>query len=60
VILIAPKRATDRRLLGALQPLIGHIPVEAMRRANLTVDRDENKRSPAEAAHDLSLAVGLK
>jgi osmoprotectant transport system permease protein len=57
VILIAPKRTGDPRLRAALQPLIGKIPVEAMRRANLSVDRDQDKRSPAQAALDLADAL---
>ena len=60
VVLIAPRRAQDARLLGALRPLLGSIPVQAMRQANLTVDRDADKRSPAEAARALATAVGLK
>ena len=35
VLLIAPKRASDSKLLAALQPLLGHIDIEAMRAANL-------------------------
>lgn len=54
VVLIAPKRANDQRLIGALRPLIGAIPVERMREANLTVDRDTDKRTPAEAAKALA------
>jgi osmoprotectant transport system permease protein len=50
VLLLAPGRAGDVRLAGALSPLLGAIPVERMRRANLMVDRDEDKRTPAEAA----------
>jgi osmoprotectant transport system permease protein len=60
VILIAPKRVNDGRLSGALRPLIGKISVEAMRRANLSVDRDRDKRSPADAARDLEQGTGLK
>ncbi|HYE44366.1 MAG TPA: ABC transporter permease/substrate-binding protein [Caulobacter sp.] len=60
VILISPKRAKDRRLIGALQPLVGRIPVERMREANYAVDRDEGKVSPAEAADGLARAVGLR
>ncbi len=60
VVLIAPKRASDGRLIGALKPLIGKITVEAMRRANLSVDRDQDKRSPAAAARDLAQISGLK
>jgi len=48
VLLAAP--GTDRRVIDALRPLIGAIPVERMRRANLMVDRDADKRTPAEAA----------
>ena len=33
-----------------LRPLIGAIPVEAMRTANYSVDRDADKRTPVEAA----------
>jgi osmoprotectant transport system permease protein len=50
VILLAPGRAQDQRLLGALRPLLGSIAVDRMRRANLMVDRDADKRTPAEAA----------
>lgn len=59
VILVSPKRAHDRRLLAALQPLIGKIPVEAMRQANLTVDRDQDKLTPAQAAFALRRKLGL-
>ena len=59
VVLISPRRAGDARLKAALQPLIGRIPVEAMRQANLTVDRDQAKVTPAEAARTLSAALRL-
>jgi osmoprotectant transport system permease protein len=48
VLLAAP--GTNPRVLDALRPLIGAISVERMRRANLMVDRDADKRTPAEAA----------
>jgi osmoprotectant transport system permease protein len=35
ILLLAPKRAHDDALIAALQPLIGAIPVELMREANL-------------------------
>ena len=54
VILISPRRARDRRLIEALTPLIGAIPVERMRQANYAVDRDQGKVSPAEAARMLA------
>jgi osmoprotectant transport system permease protein len=59
VILLAPKRATDAVLRQALQPLVGAIRVEAMRVANYAVDRDDDKRSPAQAAEDLGRAIGV-
>jgi osmoprotectant transport system permease protein len=50
VILISPKRAHDQRLLAALRPLVAAIDVTAMRGANYSVDRDSDKRTPAQAA----------
>jgi len=50
VLLVAPRRAGEARFLTALSPLIGAFPVERMRQANLMVDRDTDKRTPAEAA----------
>jgi osmoprotectant transport system permease protein len=60
VVLISPKRAQDRRLVDALRPLIGKIPVEAMRAANYSVDRDVGKSTPAEAARGLEQRLGLQ
>jgi osmoprotectant transport system permease protein len=48
VLLAAP--GTNPRAIEALRPLIGAISVERMRQANLMVDRDADKRTPAEAA----------
>ena len=59
VLLISPRRAADDRFRGALQPLVGRIPVERMREANLTVDRDLDKLSPEQAAMRLARDVGL-
>jgi osmoprotectant transport system permease protein len=59
VVLISPKRAGDARLRAALAPLIGRIPVEAMRAANLSVDRDHDKLTPAQAAKALEAKLGL-
>ena len=58
VILVSPRRAKDERLLRALRPLVGRIPVEAMRQANLMVDRAEDKKSPDVAARALEKALG--
>jgi osmoprotectant transport system permease protein len=60
VLLVAPGRAADARLKRALQPMLGRIPLEAMRAANLSVDRDEDKRTPAQAARDLAARLGLE
>ena len=54
VLLLAPGRDRDRRLVRALRPMVGAIAVERMRQANLMVDRDTDKRSPAEAARWLA------
>ena len=59
VLLVSPKRAHDETLKRALRPLVGAIPVETMREANLMVDRDQDKRSPDEAARWLSSAARL-
>jgi osmoprotectant transport system permease protein len=58
VILVSPRRAHDARLLGALKPLIGAIPVGAMRAANYAVDRDTDKLTPAQAARALARPSG--
>ncbi len=50
VLLVTATRAGDRRFVEALRPLLGAISVERMRQANLMVDRDTDKRTPAEAA----------
>jgi osmoprotectant transport system permease protein len=59
VVLISPKRANDARLIGALKPLIGRIDVATMRAANLSVDRDRDKATPAQAAKALAAKLGL-
>ena len=53
VLLLSPRRADDRRLKAALQPLVGKIPVDVMRRANLSVARDKDKATPGQAARAL-------
>ncbi len=59
VLLLAPARRGDARLRAALAPLVGRIPVAAMRSANYLVDRDADKKSPEEAAAWLATRVGL-
>ena len=46
-----------KRLVAALKPLVGAIPVEKMREANYRVDRDNNKQSPADSARWLDNAI---
>ncbi len=58
LLLVSPARADDERFIEALSPLVGAIPVEAMREANYTVDRSEDKRTPAEAARELAARIG--
>jgi hypothetical protein len=58
VILLSPRNAGDGRMAEALKPLLGRIGIETMRRANLMVDRDSDKKTPAEAARWLLGALG--
>ncbi|MEA3003754.1 MAG: osmoprotectant transport system substrate-binding protein opuBD [Sphingomonadales bacterium] len=50
LLLVSPRRAQDAAFLAALRPLVGAVPIGRMRQANLMVDRDRDKKSPAEAA----------
>ena len=58
IILLAPQTGTDDALVGALEPLIGAIGVEAMREANYSVDRTEDKLSFERAAQRLAERIG--
>ena len=60
ILLVAPKRSGDERFNAALLPLIGRIPVEAMREANYMVDRDTDKATPEQAARWLEERLGLR
>jgi osmoprotectant transport system permease protein len=59
ILLLAPDRTRDARFVAALRPLLGRIPVEAMREANYMVDRDDAKASPDAAARWLEKRIGL-
>ncbi|MBI0475334.1 ABC transporter permease subunit [Sphingomonas sp. MA1305] len=59
LLLVAPSHTRDARLLAALRPLVGRIPVTAMREANYRVDRDADKDSPDAAARWLARRLGL-
>jgi osmoprotectant transport system permease protein len=58
ILLVAPARRQNARFLAALRPLIGAIPVAAMREANYMVDRDRNKATPEAAARWLASRIG--
>ena len=61
MLMLSPRIAGDKGVIAALQPLIGAISVEAMREANLAVDReDAKKQTPKMAAEGLAEASGLK
>ena len=59
IVLLSPPATRDEALSKALEPLIGRIDVSAMRAANYSVDRSENKLTPAEAAAVLARRAGL-
>ncbi|MGN6279679.1 MAG: glycine betaine ABC transporter substrate-binding protein [Sphingomonas sp.] len=50
ILMLSPAHADDAKMIAALKPLIGVIPVETMRQANYLVDRDADKKSPDQAA----------
>jgi osmoprotectant transport system permease protein len=50
LLMVHRDRLDDAALIAALRPLVGAIPVEAMRAANYSVDRTSDKASPAQAA----------
>lgn len=50
VLLLSPRAADTPAVVHALEPLIGALSVERMRRANQMVDRDDDKRTPEQAA----------
>jgi osmoprotectant transport system permease protein len=60
VLLLSRRAAADETLVAALRPLLNSISIERMRQANLMVDRDEGKSSPAEAASWLLSASTAK
>ncbi len=59
MILLSPSRADDGKFAAALKPLIGAINVADMREANYQVDREENKKTPEQAAIWLAEKIGL-
>lgn len=60
LLMLSPRIAGDAGVIAALTPLIGAISVEAMREANLAVDReDAGKLTPRQAAAELAKKAGL-
>ena len=57
VLLLAPKHADALR--GVLAPLVNSISLENMQRANLMVDRSDDKKTPAEAAAWLTKSTSV-
>lgn len=57
LVMVGPEAARDARLVTALRPLIGAIPVEAMRKANFMVDRHDDKATPDAAATWLAKVI---
>jgi len=50
MLLISPRRGHDEKLIAALKPLIGAIPVELMREANLRASNGGAQGSPPDVA----------
>lgn len=59
VLLLSPSAGRNEGIIAALEPLIGAIDVGAMREANYSVDREEDKLSFEEAARQLAERAGL-
>lgn len=60
MIMLSPRIAGNAGVVAALKPLLGAISVEAMREANMAVDReDAGKLTPKQAAEQLAKAAGL-
>jgi len=58
LLLVGPRAARDARLVAAVRPLVGAIPVDVMRKANFMVDREKDKSSPDAAARWLATTTG--
>jgi len=60
ILLVSPAHANDDGLLMALKPLLGAIDLATMQRANLMVDRPDDKLSPQQAARWLEKKITPK
>ncbi|WP_164116236.1 ABC transporter permease/substrate-binding protein [Sphingorhabdus sp. Alg239-R122] len=54
LLMVSPKYANDAEFIATIQPLLNAISVEKMRKANYMVDREDDKKSPAESARWLA------
>jgi osmoprotectant transport system permease protein len=50
ILLVGPAHAHDMRFIATLKPLTGAISLPLMQQANLMVDRDQDKQTPAATA----------
>jgi osmoprotectant transport system permease protein len=57
LLLLGPAAARDPKMVAALRPLVGAIPVDKMREANFMVDRAKDKASPDAATDWLATAI---
>jgi osmoprotectant transport system permease protein len=60
IVLLAPKRASDQALRGALQPLLGKIDISVMREANLRAAGGDGASSPDAVARWLWEKIGKR
>jgi osmoprotectant transport system permease protein len=60
IVLLAPKRAGDQALRGALAPLLGQIDIATMREANLRAAGGDGASSPATVARWLWEKIGKR
>ena len=54
ILLLGPDRGGEEKFARALSPLIGAITVANMREANYMVDREDDKKTPKQAARWLN------
>jgi osmoprotectant transport system permease protein len=50
VLLVGPRYANDASVRRVLMPLVGHISLDLMQKANFMVDRPDDKKSPGDVA----------
>jgi len=58
ILLLSPRRANDEKLIAALKPLIGAIPVDLMREANRRAGAGDAEGSPEVVARWLAGRLG--